>query len=370
MDAMLYTIQSRKRGSSADFAIPQHFTVDEGQTVRAEILLEESNWTPYALDDEKRLIYFVQCPREIDFSTSAFVYSSQFEAAEKLLSLSYESLIALKSKAKAPEKLILIYSMGRCGSTLMSQILNQVDGVYSLSEPDIFTMLQYLRKEDGSRDEELRQLLEASTLFLYPQNQQFPFFALKFRSNVISLADLFQKAFPDAINLFMYRNGVSWAKSVYRFLRRLDYPVHEPYPYAESLDLFVGLTGGEPAYLEAYVKEKPETFQFTDLLAPAWTSYLDRYMKNRERGVKFYNLRYEDLNESRESSLKALLDTCGLPASALEKMMPAFEKDSQEGTDIARDIRTEEFTKEMVEGFLKMLSRHPEYQDADYRLGV
>jgi hypothetical protein len=369
MDATVYTILSRNRNSSASFASPKHFSVDEGQAVRPQIVFEEAAWTPYALDDEQRLIYFVQCPADLDLSQSAFMYSAQFEQAKRLLSLPYEAIESLKTELKKPEKLIFIYSMGRCGSTLMSQILNQVDGVYSLSEPDIFTLICYLRNADASRDAELGQILEFCTLMLYPQQSQRPStLALKFRSAVIELSDLLQKAFPAAYNLFMYRNALSWAQSVNRFLLRLAYPVTEPFSRKNAIELWTGLTGGDPVYLAPYLGPETESLYFTDLLAPAWTSYLDKYMLNYERGVRFHNLRYEELNEARESSLKGLLDYCGLPASALEETMQAFAKDSQEGTEISRDNKVEDMSEMLISRFLSVLSQHPRFKQADYTL--
>jgi hypothetical protein len=135
----------------------------------------------------------------------------------------------------------------------MSQILNQIDSVYSLSEPDIFSNLVYLRLEDRSRDEELGKILKAATLFLMPSGEQ-PrrnVLALKFRSNVIELSDLFYKFLPDARNIFMYRNALSWAQSVTRFLQRLHYA--NQLSREDSRKLWNGLNGADPVYLEPYI---------------------------------------------------------------------------------------------------------------------
>jgi sulfotransferase family protein len=250
----------------------------------------------------------------------------------------------------------------------MSQILNQIDGVYSLSEPDVFTDLSYLRRTNRSRDDELTQVLKACTLLLSPRgNQKRPAaVALKFRSQAIELSDLMQDSFPDARNIFMYRNAASWAQSVFRFLQRLNYP--NELSRHDAMSLFQGLTGEDPAYVEPYMDEGRELFYFSDLLAPAWTSYLDRYMAQYERGVPFYTLRYEDLNDRREESLKATFDYCGMPAAAVEQAMQGFEADSQAGTEISRDVRADDLTSERMEQFLDILSRHPRFNQPDFIL--
>jgi hypothetical protein len=368
MPTMLYSILNRERSSSASYASPNHFSLDDGQIVAPRLLLEESNWTPYCLDDANRRVFFVSTPPTFDLSHAAFVYTTQFETAERVLAVPYTALEDLLDELESPQTLILIYSMGRCGTTLMSQILNQINAVYSLSEPDIFSNLVYLRLEDRSRDAELGKILKAATLLLMPRGAQPQrnVLALKFRSNVIELSDLFYKVFPDARNIFMYRNAVSWAQSVSRFLQRLNYP--NQLSYEDSRKLWNGINGADPVYLEPYMDAQTELFHFSDLLAPAWTSYLDRYIHNYELGVPFYNIRYEELNQEREATLTAAFNYCRLPLTALEIAMQAFEKDSQEGTEIARDIPTEDMSAERVEAFLQMLVRHPRFNQPDFIL--
>lgn len=57
---------------------------------------------------------------------------------------------------------------GRCGSTLLSHVFNELGDVQSLSEPDVATQLCTARRADGSRDAELRALLDATVLLFKP----------------------------------------------------------------------------------------------------------------------------------------------------------------------------------------------------------
>jgi hypothetical protein len=95
---------------------------------------------------------------------------------------------------------------------------------------------------------------------------------------------------------------------------------------------------------------------------------MDRYMASYERGVPFHTVRYEMLNDQREASLKAIFDYCGLSPSALEKALPVFEKDSQAGTAISRDIQADDMPPERIEAFLANLSRHPGSNQPDLTL--
>jgi len=165
----------------------------------------------------------------------------------------------------------------------------------------------------------------------------------------------------------MYRDALSWTQSVYRFIQRLGFT--SQLSRDEALSLWNGLTGEEISYIEPYIDDpQADKLYLTDLLGPGWASYLDRYMSSYERGVPFHTVRYEILNRQRIESLKAIFDYCGLPASALEKALPVFEKDSQAGTSISRDVPVEDMTRERIEKFLAVLSRHPSFNQPDYIL--
>ena len=122
------------------------------------------------------------------------------------------------------DQLILLYSVGRCGSTLMSEVFNQLDDVVSLSEPDVFTQLLKMRRADGKHDVWLKRLLKTSLLSLMkPMPLKRPLkYVIKFRSFGIELIDLISEMFPHAQNLFMYRNAEDWARSSARAFQKLE----------------------------------------------------------------------------------------------------------------------------------------------------
>lgn len=364
MDTTLFTIRDRGRAFAAEFAVPQHFTLDEGQPASPQRLLNEPGWSPYCLDDANRSVLFVHTPPEVELTQAPFVYTAQFENAQRAMAVPYEALVQVTQGLKPSNTIIFIHSIGRCGSTLMSKILSQIEGVHSLSEPDIYTNLSYLRNADKSREKELIQVLKSFTLLLCRQENAVT--AIKPRSHGIALSDWLDEAFPNVRNLFMYRNALTWAQSVSRFLQRLGFQSHAPRD--EALFLWRGLTLNDASYLEPYVDMGAERIIFSDVLAPLWISYLELYMAKHEQGVPFLTVRYEDLNERREQTLKAVLTYCGLPTSNLEQAMQTFEADSQAGSAVARDVQANDLTPERIEAFLALLARHPRFNDPDFIL--
>lgn len=113
------------------------------------------------------------------------------------------------------EKMIMIYSVGRCGSTLLSKVFNQIETVLSLSEPDVFSQIVGLRNPDGSNDTEIAQLLKICIYLLSKpalKGKQ-SCCVLKLRSFCIELGDLIYQAFPDSKVIFLYRNAEAVVQS-------------------------------------------------------------------------------------------------------------------------------------------------------------
>ena len=89
-----------------------------------------------------------------------FYFIAQYEAAQRLIAVPYATLHALAGEVELdPQHIILFYSTGRCGSTLVSHVLNQTPTVVSFSEPDVFTQLVKLRTAGQSNDAEVTALL-------------------------------------------------------------------------------------------------------------------------------------------------------------------------------------------------------------------
>ena len=153
MSATILEIDHRKR--EFEILLPdldQDFDYHTGTTVDSQIVIKQPNLTLYALDDQRRQVIFVETPLEVDLSSHPFYYMAQYQHAQRLVAVPYDDLMRLADALGPIEHLILIQSIGRCGSTLMSKILNENEHILSLSEPDVYSNLLWLRTEDPGRD--------------------------------------------------------------------------------------------------------------------------------------------------------------------------------------------------------------------------
>lgn len=76
-------------------------------------------------------------------------------------------------------------------------------------------------------------------------------------------------------------------------------------------------------------------------------------------------LRYNELNSDPLGSAKALLRLCNLPSPGVDALNRVFAKDSQTGTQIARDRRTSGFGPENYARFRVNLERAAPGLDPD-----
>ena len=328
---VLHIVEKLKPNAFAP-ALMEHF-VRQGETLPPQIAIDNPNVSLYFLDDDSQQVIFVETPPDVDLVQAPFYYATQYEHAQRLIAISYDTFHQLA--AAIPENnLIFVHSIGRCGSTLISHALNTVDRVQSLSEPDIYTQIHMMRYLDRNRDEEFMQLLKSSTRIL---GRNTPTLALKFRGMCIHIADLLWRAFPQAKNLFLYRHAESWARSMgiesvpvdLRKQPSTEVPFHRRTIAPLSV-----------AFAERHGRESTPV----EMSALMWLSMIDKYLMLHQMGVPFLALRYEDLQAQPTQALAAIFRYCGLSEAAVDAAHAVFSKDSQEGTFLSRANRQKQTT--------------------------
>jgi len=328
MEARTLRIEEKLRPHWGSGVKPSDFKVRDEGAIDPRIVLLEPNLSLYCLDFEKRQALFVETPPECDLSRAPFLFQAQYEAATRLVRVPYETLHRLAAEvALDPSRLILIYSVGRCGSTLVSRAFNAVEGVESISEPDVFTQMLGTWGANGLDGEEQAALLRSCTLLqcVPGQIKGATAWALKFRSMVTELGPLFYALFPTARVVFLYRNAEPWARS---FLRMIG--VTEPTTRA-SLAPLRFLFGHTHPRVDALDTASP-----LETAALMWLSVMEKCLEMQRQGIPMFVTRYEELNRAPREALAQMFAFCGFPASAVGDLEAVLTQDSQEGTAISR----------------------------------
>jgi hypothetical protein len=290
-----------------------------------------------------------------------------------VLRVPFDALEELAEGIPSPEQVIFIFSIGRCGSTLVSRALNAVPGVWSLSEPDIYTRLAsdslFSAKPTGYTDQEVMRLARAGTRLLFrpPPGREARVLAVKFRSQASIQAELFHRGMPEASCVFLYREAVSWANSFYRMMRRYGIPAALTGD-RRTFCWGVLAPGQNSARIKDLIDLEAEEVPLEDALAPGWAFNMEDYLRHLRAGVPYLALRYDDLTADPQGSLERLFRHCRLPLEAVGPALAAFERDSQAGTWNARSVQVESLSEAQIAKLKSLLARDPSGLSHDLRL--
>ena len=375
MRAQIHAIRDRfkevdvRPGGIADFAL--------GPTEEVGLeALADPRWSLYSLDIAREEAVFVELPPGADLAEAPFVGVMQFRSAVRAAVAPLAALETLASLAGPQPPPVLVYSMGRCGSTLLNAMLNASGALWSLSEPWAVDMILLGQAQLGRARAVALLRAAAAVLARPPAARRGQRLAMKFRASTLFSAPSLEEAFPGADNVFLYREAIGWAKSRQR-LRGIIFRQIGAQPTGSAP---VGAQpGGSPNYFRilgggADVARLARIFGFdldsatdAEVLAASWAAFLEGLDAMRMAGMKAFALRYDDLMRDRQALARLFAHLRAPPPSeaALEAILSA---DSQAGTSIARDASAEALSAAQIEDMLRTLARHPVYGAPDARL--
>ena len=163
MKARILHIEDKVKQGEVDLASLGAFRYRPGAEIDARTILHQPQVTLYCLDDEHGQAVFTEAPPGVDVSQEPFLHRTQYLKAQRLLSVTYGTLHEMADAVgDGFESLIPMYSVARCGGTVMSRAMSRLDNVLSLDEPDVYNNIVMMRPRNGRRDAELVHLLRSS----------------------------------------------------------------------------------------------------------------------------------------------------------------------------------------------------------------
>jgi Sulfotransferase family len=318
-------ILGRKRTDATQMVSLDDFQlreVDAGDDACAAVA-DRRNVTPYCLDHNNRRMIFAETPPEIDLSDAPFYYQAQYETATRLIAIPYDQVHEIAARRPGrPADHVFIFSVGRCGSTLMSKMWSRLDDTESLSEPDIFSAINYQHGEGHLSEREAAQLLGTTMRLVNRSARAQKRLVIKFRAQCIGIADLMFRQYPAASFIFMYRNAIDCVDSYLRVFGALPLPeqvFRRAFPYAQP---------------------QPEKYQRLSRLGQpmlVWLVCAHSYLRLRQRGLPFVAIKYEALVQKPHDSAARLFAHCGISDALTEHACAAMTEDAQAGTRLARN---------------------------------
>ena len=336
--------------SACDFKLGSPLEIDPRH------LLDSPDWSLYAIDPDRGEATFVELPEHIDLGDAPFAYTAQFEEAKSVVSLPLQVFIELSKDIQPTSTLAVLYSTGRCGSTLASRILAQIPGVWSISEPDCLTNLSLARHSVS--DDLILQLFTASRRFLCQLAPEATNTIIKPRSEQVFQIEAFSRANPDVQNIFLYRDAVRYANSMFRLAQRVtgqsDF-LEDPNATQLGWDFASAQAPAEEA--SRYLEEGQSNFDNLEAIVLAWVLRIRAAKEAFASGIPIFPLHYADLTSDRHKSTSLLLSGCGIGNKHLDIGLRGFDRDAHEGSSTANSVPTKDLNDQQRQRVIHLLHR-------------
>jgi hypothetical protein len=338
---------------------PEDFAVVGGEEISVETVLGDPRFTLYCIDLERGAVLFVESSDPVAVDRVPFYYQGQREFAVGLVSMPFEVFHRAAAQIPLPPKgLIFVHNVGRCGSTLLSKVLNAIPSVHSLSEPDDLTQIADLRWSDQISDATCRELLGSSVRWRCKPRSgpAADFVAIKPRSEVLTLGGYFGTAFPDSRHFFLYRDGLAWMRTIFR-----GFPLDRDIDNDEkNREMERSWSHTLPLVKELMREEK--AMNPVQIRMLSWVTGMEAYLRLAKMPIPTCAARFEDLTVAPEPMLKQILDFCGIEAVDWDEIREVLGRDSQAGTSFGREERkqfTRELTPELVQDVYDLIASRP-----------
>ena len=145
-----------------------------------------SNVTLMNVDAEFAVFAVVQGPNKdvLNHTTGPFMYINQFKHCSELIRMPIESFLQLADQIGDPKaKLVILSNTGRCGSTLLTQLFEELPKTISISEPEAFMAFTHESTFDDEHPERRAQILQVP---IAVSNKKLLFYDVNFKLNTIS----------------------------------------------------------------------------------------------------------------------------------------------------------------------------------------
>jgi hypothetical protein len=328
-------------------------------------ILENPRISLYCLDWENRQAVFVETPADVDLSQAPFYFTTQYEEATRILTISFDAMKRLaKSVSIDDNRLIHIYSVGRCGSTLASQVFASIPGVVNISEPHVLSQLVIARNTKAMDEDELFALLEA-TICLLCKTGADTAWVVKGQSFVIELGDWWHRIYPRTRNLFLYRHAETWLQSGLRaFSGGAELPEEEHRARESQRRALLGSLVPLIAQVDA-----SQPLSDADMLSLMWLRAMERYVQYCDMGIEMLAIRYASWLSAPRRTVEAMLEYCQCRPTDMTAVHEALKRDSQAGTGLSREAlerRARVITDLEMEALHWHLQHHAFIHVADY----
>ena len=340
--ATIHRILWKRKWIEVAECTPGDFLTWPLSNVHPKYILKQ-NVSLYAIT--KDVAVFIETPEGIDIQRSdvhPFLYMAQFEQCQRVITIPIQFFHRLAGEIGDPScQVILLSNTGRCGSTIVGQIIESVPGTLLMSEPDALTNLAYMRDARVlTNDEQDKWLQSVIRVLCKPHDPNTVRICIKPRfAAMIQMKSLF-RLFPDMKQMFLYRNSLETMSSFLKF--SAIKPSQKILRFCADTERIAAVFTS-PRALNIQVLgivhenqfKDPKAMDTYEMIATFWASAvcLAKHIKSSNNDLLL--LKYEDLIDNPYKFCSDLFRAVDIDISEENNALCALEKDSQEGTIMA-----------------------------------
>jgi len=361
-------IIDRKREHPITIVDPSDFETCTDRRISVEDIVNDPHFSLYCIDPGTKSVLFVECD-DIEFVESApFLYQAQYQRAVSLASMPIGLFHEIGDTIPLPkEGTIWVHSVGRCGSTLLSKVLQSVPQTRSLSEPDDLTQLARLKETNNMPEAEVKKYLRSSIRWRSKAGSKahHKWLAIKPRSEVMALAEQIRESVEGAKHFFLYRDAVSWMQSNFK-----NFP-EERNTYDPELNQKMEENWARMLPLLREARQPGNPMNPIQVRTWGWITCMEAYLDLQKSGVPICAATYAGLIEKPEWVLKKFFEFYGIHGVDWKAIEEVLAVDSQAGTMFDREERkklTRELTPELIQDIFELVASRPSLRTPDVTL--
>ena len=291
---------------------------------------------------------FVETEEDIDIYSSdesPFFIFAQFNRCKSVIKIPISCFHALADKVGGPSlPVIWVSQTGRCGSTILCQVLEHIPGTLVIAEPDPPAIIESMHRVQVISEEERDKLLISTIKLLCKPRAGTKRICIKTRGYCVSLVEPISKLFPEFRQILMYRNC---KETVASYIAFLNYnPLIQVSKMLMDSDwlTFARRSIKKSAEIDFIRKTKESEAIAADtnvtsavgLFTYMWANYMFVLRDAMRHDETIFAVKYEDFLADRVEAFRDVFEKLGLDLNNLNTALTVFEKDSQRGTVVSR----------------------------------
>ncbi|MEM8564183.1 MAG: hypothetical protein AAGF57_18235 [Pseudomonadota bacterium] len=322
----------------------------------------------YCIDFATQDAVFVETADPVNLTSYPFYYQAQRNHAKFLYRLAIDDFVQFSARLHvANSPVTLLFSTGRCGSTLMIKLLEASNQVTAFSEPDIFTQLALNTDIDSIKK---AKIINAYLTLLKASISNEQSIIIKLRSQCTYDIKTYKNV-PNIRSVYLYRDGLSFVNSYYSLLPTKLIALIK----GLSLDSFLL---NRPLINNAAVRNAPDLDNakfnairpsLVKVFTLMWTSNIGtaKAMLNNSPDFFVSILHYRELKNSPIDACMQLTSALNISMPAEKDILAIMDENSQKGTSIASKGRFV-LTQKDITSFEQIIDLHPDIDNSDVTL--